>query len=101
MEADTLNQVLKLARLACESKADGIVCSPKEIKIIKSELGKNLLLVVPGIRPTWAAAHDQKRIMTPTLAIQKGADYLVIGRPIIAAPSPQRAFLKIVEELAL
>ncbi|GAH18349.1 unnamed protein product, partial [marine sediment metagenome] len=53
----------------------------------------------PGIRPSWAVAHDQKRIMTPSLAIQKGVDYLVIGRPIIAAPSPQEAFLKILNEL--
>ena len=99
MPADTSTQVLRLAKLAREAGADGVVCSPQEIEIIRKEIGKDLLVVVPGIRPSWAAAHDQKRIMTPSLAIQKGADYLVIGRPIIAAPSPQEAFLKILNEL--
>jgi orotidine-5'-phosphate decarboxylase len=99
MAADTSTQVLKLAKLAQEAGVDGVVCSPQEIEIIRKEIGKDLLVVVPGIRPSWAVAHDQKRIMTPSLAIQKGADYLVIGRPIIAAPSPQEAFLKILDEL--
>jgi orotidine-5'-phosphate decarboxylase len=99
MTADTFKQVLRLAKLAQEAGADGVVCSPQEIEIIRKEIGKDLLVVVPGIRPSWAVAHDQKRIMTPSLAIQKGADYLVIGRPIIAAPSPQEAFLKILDEL--
>lgn len=99
MPADTLNQVLRLAKLAREAGVDGVVCSPQEIEIIRKEIGKDLLVVVPGIRPSWAVAHDQKRIMTPSLAIQKGADYLVIGRPIITAPSPHEAFLKILNEL--
>ncbi|NIM59832.1 MAG: orotidine-5'-phosphate decarboxylase [Candidatus Aminicenantes bacterium] len=99
MTADTFKQVLRLAKLAQEAGVDGVVCSPQEIEIIRKEIGKDLLVVVPGIRPSWAVAHDQKRIMTPSLAIQKGADYLVIGRPIIAAPSPQEAFLKILDEL--
>jgi len=99
MAADTFKQVLRLAKLAQEAGVDGVVCSPQEIEIIRKEIGKDLLVVVPGIRPSWAVAHDQKRIMTPSLAIQKGADYLVIGRPIIAAPSPQEAFLKILDEL--
>ncbi|UCC38312.1 MAG: orotidine-5'-phosphate decarboxylase [Candidatus Aminicenantes bacterium] len=99
MEEDTLNQVLKLAKLAKQAGVDGIVCSPQEIEIVKRELGEDFLVVAPGIRPSWAAAHDQKRILTPLLAIQKGADFLVIGRPIIAAESPQEAYLKIMEEL--
>jgi orotidine-5'-phosphate decarboxylase len=99
MPADTFTQVLTLAKLAREAGVDGVVCSPQEIEIIRKEIGKDLLVVVPGIRPSWAAAHDQKRIMTPSLAVQKGADYLVIGRPIIAAPSPHEAFLKILDEL--
>ncbi len=99
MPADTFKQVLRLAKLAQEAGVDGVVCSPQEIEIIRKEIGKDLLVVVPGIRPSWAVAHDQKRIMTPSLAIQKGADYLVIGRPIIASPSPQEAFLKILDEL--
>jgi orotidine-5'-phosphate decarboxylase len=92
-------QVLQLAELARKEGVDGIVCSPREIEIIRREIGEDFLIVVPGIRPTWAAVHDQKRIMTPSQAIQKGADYLVIGRPIIEASSPQKAFSKILEEL--
>ena len=99
MSADTLNHVLRLAKLAREAGVDGVVCSPQEIEIIRKEIGKDLLVVVPGIRPSWAVAHDQKRIMTPSLALQKGADYLVIGRPIITAPSPQESLLKIMNEL--
>ncbi len=100
MVADTVAQVFRLAHLAQKAGVDGIVCSPQEIEIVKKEFGKELLVVAPGIRPSWSAAHDQKRIMTPGLAIRKGADYLVIGRPITEAPSPQEAFLKILEESA-
>ena len=93
------NQVLRLAELARKEGVDGVVCSPQEIEIIKRKIGEDFLIVVPGIRPAWAAAQDQKRIMTPAQAIQKGADYLVVGRPIIEASSPQKAFCKILEEL--
>ena len=99
MESDTFNQVLRLASLAKKANMDGIVCSPQEIEIIRKELGSALLIVAPGIRPSWAAAQDQKRIMTPSLAFEKGADYLVIGRPIIAAASPPKAYQRIKEEL--
>ncbi len=92
-------QVLRLAELAHKEGVDGVVCSPQEIEIIRREIGEDILIVVPGIRPAWTAAHDQKRIMTPDQAIQKGADYLVIGRPIIEASSPQKAFSEILEEL--
>jgi len=92
-------QVLRLASLAKESGLDGVVSSPREIEIIKKECGKDFLVVTPGIRPAWAAAQDQKRVMTPAEAVAKGADYLVIGRPITGAPSPQEAFLKIVREI--
>ncbi|MGB2765434.1 MAG: orotidine-5'-phosphate decarboxylase [Candidatus Aminicenantaceae bacterium] len=100
MTDDTFLQVLRLAKLAKEAGVGGVVCSPQEIEIVKKETGRDFLVVAPGIRPLWAAAHDQKRIMTPSLAIKKGADYLVIGRPITEAPSPQEAFLKILSELA-
>lgn len=92
-------QVLKLARLALAAGMDGIVCSPQEIELLRREIGKNYLIVTPGIRPKWAAAQDQKRIMTPSQAIAAGADYMVIGRPILQAPSPQQAFEKIMNEL--
>ncbi|MEW5902284.1 MAG: orotidine-5'-phosphate decarboxylase [Acidobacteriota bacterium] len=93
------DQVLRLAALARAAGLDGVVCSPHEIEIIKKELGKDFLVVTPGIRPAWAAAQDQKRVTTPAEAVRKGADFLVIGRPITAAPSPQEAFLRVVEEL--
>lgn len=99
MESSASNQVIKLARLAQKAGLDGVVCSPQEIEIIRKEIGKDFLVVAPGIRPAWAAAHDQKRIMTPSQAIHKGADYLVIGRPITQAPSPQEAFQKITDEI--
>ena len=96
---DTKTHVLRLAKLAREHGLDGVVCSAQEISLIKRGVGKDFRVVVPGIRPYWASAHDQKRIMTPSEAVKRGADYLVVGRPIIEAPSPQRAFFKIVEEL--
>jgi orotidine-5'-phosphate decarboxylase len=97
--ASVADQVLRLALLAKEAGLDGVVCSPQEIEIIKKELGSDFLVVTPGIRPVWAAAQDQKRVMTPAEALTKGADYLVIGRPITGASSPQEAFLKIVREI--
>jgi len=100
MEADAAGQVLRLADLARAAGMNGVVCSPQEIELIRSRHGHDFLVVTPGIRPAWAAANDQKRIMTPVQAVTLGANYLVIGRPIIASPSPQRAFQKILEELA-
>jgi len=99
MAANVLEQVLRLARLARKAGMDGVVSSPQEIEGIKKEFGSELLIVTPGIRPSGAAFHDQKRIMTPAEAIQKGADYLVIGRPITEAPFPQKAYLEIIDEL--
>ena len=99
MSIPTASQVLRLARLAVGSGMDGVVSSPQEIEALRQEMGRGFLIVAPGIRPAWAAADDQKRIMTPGLAFQKGADYLVIGRPITKAPSPSEAFIRIIEEL--
>lgn len=99
MGEDLSSQVLRLALLAKTAGMDGLICSAHEIELIRRELGEGFLLVAPGIRPSWAASYDQKRIISPAAAIQKGADYLVIGRPITAAPSPREAFLRILEEL--
>ena len=99
MAPDIPGQVLRLAGLAKKSGMDGIVCSAQEIEIVRRELGAGFVIVTPGIRPAWAAAQDQKRIMTPSQAIQKGSDYLVVGRPVTQATSPQEAFLRIIEEI--
>ncbi|MFQ6083025.1 MAG: orotidine-5'-phosphate decarboxylase [Candidatus Aminicenantia bacterium] len=93
------DQVLKLASLAYQAGVDGIVCSPQEISLLRQHLGNEVLIVTPGVRPLWSVAYDQKRVMTPQDAVLKGADYLVIGRPIIASPSPKKAFSKIIDEI--
>lgn len=92
-------QVERLALLAQDCGLDGVVCSPQEIIRLRKACGPDFLLVVPGIRPTWAAAGDQKRIMTPAEAVAAGADILVIGRPITAADDPLAAARRIGAEL--
>jgi orotidine-5'-phosphate decarboxylase len=99
MIPDTSGQVLRLAALAKASGLTGVVCSAQEIEIVRKEVGPEFLIVTPGIRPAGAAVQDQKRVMTPALAVAKGSNYLVIGRPITQAASPADAFAKIVEEL--
>jgi orotidine-5'-phosphate decarboxylase len=81
-------QVLRLARLAQASGLDGVVCSAQEAAMLRSACGAEFKLITPGIRPVGTAAHDQMRVMTPEAAIAAGADYLVIGRAITAAPDP-------------
>jgi orotidine-5'-phosphate decarboxylase len=99
MIPDTAAQVGRLANLAKKSGMDGVVCSAREIELVRRDVGPEFLIVTPGIRPAWAAAQDQKRVMTPAEAVAQGSDYLVIGRPITQAPSPAEAFAKIVAEL--
>ncbi|WP_027285501.1 orotidine-5'-phosphate decarboxylase [Rubritepida flocculans] len=84
-------QVLRLARLAMAAGADGLVCSPQEVAAIRDALGAGPLLVVPGIRPAGAAKGDQARTATPEEAVAAGADWIVVGRPITAAPDPAAA----------
>lgn len=91
--------VLTLAKLAKEAGADGIVCSPQEIEMIKRELGADFITLTPGVRPVWAAAGDQKRVMTPKEAVDKGTDYIVVGRPITGAEDRKDAAKKIVMEM--
>ena len=94
-----LDRVLALARLARNCGLDGVVCSPLEVAALRREMGPGFKLVVPGIRPTWAVAGDQKRVMTPADALAAGADYLVIGRPITGADDPLDAARRIAEEV--
>lgn len=95
--------VVHLARLAQDAGCDGVVASPHEVAEIRAACGADFTIVTPGVRPTWAARGDQKRIMTPYDATHAGADYLVIGRPITSPPeelgSPADAVKKIVAEL--
>lgn len=92
-------QVIRLATLAKESGLDGVVCSPHEITLIKNVCGKEFKLVVPGIRPAGSDKGDQKRTMTPKQAVDRGADYLVIGRPITQADDPVAAASAIAAEI--
>lgn len=91
--------VVKWALMAQESGLGGVVCSPQEISPIREACGPDFKIVTPGIRPLWSAPNDQKRITTPRQALEQGADYMVIGRPIIQAPDPCAAAQKIIEEL--
>lgn len=93
------DQVRRLARVAHANGADGIVCSPAEVALLRRDLPADFTLMVPGIRPTWAAANDQKRVMGPRDAVAAGADHLVIGRPITADADPAAAARRIAEEL--
>lgn len=103
--ADAPTKVLQFARAAGKAGLDGIVCSAQEAAMLRAdEQTKDLTLVTPGIRPLWASTDDQSRVMTPKKAVEMGADYLVIGRPITNPPAeigtPRDAILKIIEELS-
>jgi orotidine-5'-phosphate decarboxylase len=92
-------QVLRLARLAVENGADGLVCSPREAAAIRGALGHAPLLVVPGVRPAGSAAGDQARTATPAEAVAAGADWIVLGRPLTGAPDPAAAAAAVAAEL--
>jgi orotidine-5'-phosphate decarboxylase len=96
----TSEQVLRLARLGAANGIDGVVASPHEAAPLRAEFGDKIKIVTPGIRPAGSEAHDQKRFTSPRQAIDQGADYLVIGRPITAAADPLAAVNRIVEELS-
>jgi len=93
------DQVRRLADLAQAAGADGLVCSPHEVAMLRAHLGSDMALVVPGIRPKGSAADDQARTLTPAEALRVGADHLVIGRPITAAADPAGAAKAILDSL--
>lgn len=93
-------QVELLARMGLGAGMDGFVCSPEEVRSLRALAGPDAALVVPGIRPKGAAKGDQKRIATPGDALRDGASYLVVGRPITAAPDPAKAAEEILKEMA-
>jgi orotidine-5'-phosphate decarboxylase len=93
------DQALALADLALSSGIDGVVTSVHEAQALRQRFGDKALLVTPGIRPAGADAGDQKRIATPAAAVKAGADFLVVGRPILEAPDPAQAARAIFEEM--
>lgn len=93
------DQVLRLAKLGAAAGIDGVVASPREINPLRREFGDRIKIAVQGIRPSWADPGDQKRFMTPRKAIEAGADYIGIGRPITAHAQPREALARILDEL--
>lgn len=92
--------VLRRAEIAAEHGADGVIASAREAEAIRARFGDRLKIVTPGIRPTGMDTNDQKRVVTPAMAIHQGADALVVGRPIVAADDPVAEAVKIVNEIA-
>ena len=99
VELSVEDTVLKLCELGLKNGLKSFVCSPLEIESIRKRFGKDITLVTPGIRPDWSEKGDQKRVFTPKMAIQKGADFLVIGRPITQNRNPSKAFKLILQEI--
>jgi orotidine-5'-phosphate decarboxylase len=99
VNGDVASHVTRLARLAEQAGLDGVVASPSELGLLRGQLGSAMKIVTPGIRPTGSETNDQSRIATPAAALQAGADYLVIGRPITASSDPAASLEKILSEL--
>lgn len=93
------SNVHRLALLAQQSGLDGVVCSPREASLLRAQLAPNFLLVTPGVRPAGSSVDDQSRVATPLRAVENGASYLVIGRPITAAADPKAALRNINAEI--
>lgn len=98
-ERELTEQVVFLATQAKEAGLDGVVASPLEIEPVRKACGDKFLIVTPGIRPKWAEMGDQRRTTTPAEAINRGADYIVVGRPIIEDDDPSEAAERILDEM--
>ncbi|MDQ6654262.1 MAG: orotidine-5'-phosphate decarboxylase [Verrucomicrobiota bacterium] len=94
------DQTLRLARLGAAAGIGGLIASPHEARALRAELGSEIKIVTPGVRPSWAAADDQQRFTTPREAIANGADYLVIGRPVTGQSDRRTAIRRILSEIA-
>lgn len=99
IERDIRGEVLHLSRLSKRAGLDGVITSPLEVEMIKREIGEDFIVVTPGIRPASSLLKDQKRTATPSEAIRKGSDYIVIGRPIMDAPDPVSVVKRIISEM--
>lgn len=92
-------QVPRLARLAVEAGAAGVVCAPPDVATVRAAVGSDPLVVTPGVRPAGSHVGDQVRVATPAQALAAGADHIVVGRPVTAAPDPAAAVRSLIEEL--
>jgi len=99
IQGPVTERVKQLALLAHAAGLDGVVASPREIDCLRSALPRDFIIVTPGVRPAVSEKDDQKRTMTPAEAVRAGADFIVVGRPIIAAPDPAAAAQEMVKEL--
>lgn len=95
----SIEEVMGLVNIAKDVGLDGVIASPQEVESIRKAVGKDFLIVTPGVRPKGTEAGDQKRTATPKEAVQKGADYIVVGRPIIESNQPKEVVKQILDEI--
>ena len=99
VDGEVADQVIRLALLTRQAGMDGVVASPQEVASIRAACGRRFIIVSPGVRPQRAKRNDQRRVMTPEETIRAGADYIVVGRPIMEAKDPMRAAQEIITEM--
>lgn len=95
IEKKLSEEALNLTLMGKKKGVSGVVCSPRELSILRKRAGKDFLLVTPGIRPPWLPPQDQRRTLTPQEAFKKGADFIVLGRAVLHSPNPQETLRKI------
>jgi len=97
--SEVADQAVRIAELAQKAGCQGIISSPREIAVLRKQVGEDFMIVTPGIRPAGVETHDQQRVATPALAISSGASHIVVGRPITHAPDPAKAAQAIITEM--